>query len=307
MGPDALAALERLDILSRKIFAGKLPGERRSKKRGQSVEFDDYRSYVPGDDLRHVDWNVFARMDRFFIKLFREEEDLALHLVLDASGSMDAGSPSKLIFAARLALSLGYLGLAHNNRVRLACFGFGPGLSELTPIRGRRQIQRLGAFLIDQIQASARLEPGSPTIGFNDALKRVALSRSGRGVMVVLSDFLVPEGYRDGLTWLAAGTGFDTWCLQILSPGELDPALETDADGSGVTGDLKLLDVETGRAAEVTITAKLLAAYRTRVADYCDSLHAFCASRGMTHALISSDRDAGRLILRDLRHAALVG
>src|SRR5580765_6674127 len=106
LGPELLSRLDRLDVLSRKVFAGKLPGERRSRKRGTSVEFDDYRNYVAGDDLRRVDWNVFARLDKFFLKLFREEEDLALHIAIDASASMDAGSPSKLVFAQRLAMAL---------------------------------------------------------------------------------------------------------------------------------------------------------------------------------------------------------
>ncbi|MBC7770933.1 MAG: DUF58 domain-containing protein, partial [Pyrinomonadaceae bacterium] len=131
------ARLDRIDIISRKIFAGKLQGERRSKRRGQSVEFEDYRNYVPGDDLRHVDWNIFARLERFFIKIFQEEEDLSVHIVLDASASMDAGSPSKLVLGMRLAMALGYIALVNNDRLSLSIFT-GRHLHRLGPVRGRR-------------------------------------------------------------------------------------------------------------------------------------------------------------------------
>ena len=141
LDPALLVRLERVDIRSNKMFPGKLQGERRSKRRGQSVEFDDYRNYVPGDDLRFIDWNVYARLDRLFIKLFLEEEDLALHLILDASASMHAGSPSKARFAAQVALALGHIGLVNNNRVTASIFG-APGQSgvlRLPDVRGRRR------------------------------------------------------------------------------------------------------------------------------------------------------------------------
>ena len=109
--------ISRVDLASRKVFAGKLKGERRSKKRGESVEFADHRPYVVGDDLRHIDWNIYARLDRLFMKLFLEEEDLSLHLVLDASGSSDCGDPGKFLFMQRAAMALGYIGLVNYNRV----------------------------------------------------------------------------------------------------------------------------------------------------------------------------------------------
>jgi uncharacterized protein (DUF58 family) len=148
--PGLAAALDQLDVSTRRMFPGKLHGERRSKARGRSVEFEDFRPYVPGDDLRHVDWNVFARLDRFFIKIFQEEQDLALHIVLDCSASMDAGTPSKLLFGQRVAMALGYLGLVNNNRVALWLFGGGAAVKRLPPMRGRTSAQRLAKFLIDE-------------------------------------------------------------------------------------------------------------------------------------------------------------
>jgi uncharacterized protein (DUF58 family) len=302
LGAGLLARLDRLDVMSRKVFAGKLPGERRSKRRGRSVEFDDYRAYVAGDDLRHVDWNVFARMDRFFLKLYREEEDLALHVAVDVSASMDAGEASKMMLAQRLAIALGYIGLVNNNRVVMSCFGSGR-VRMLSAVRGRRNVKRMARFVIDEA-AAARGEAPS----FAESMRGLALSRSGRGVLVVLSDFLYQEDLRVGLNYLAGGSrgeaAFDTYCTQILSPGELDPASERER---GLVGDLRLTDVETGRAAEVTVSAALLKKYRERLEAHLEGLRKACAARQMTHVLLRSDADVETLLVDVLRRRGLVG
>lgn len=299
IGPALMARIDRLDLMSRKMFAGTLPGERRSKKRGQSVEFEDYRQYSPGLDIRHIDWKVYARLDRLFVKLFLEEEDLSLHIALDASASMDAGDPNKLIFAQRIAAALGYVGLVNNNRVGMTIFG-GHRLHRLKEMRGRRNVSRLADFLLE----SADPHPGKPGPGadFTDALRTVALSRQGKGVMLLLTDFLIPGGYEDGLRYLAGSRGFDTYCLQVLSPGEIDPEAERDESlGSGVVGDVRLTDIETGAAAEVTVTAALLKQYRRTLERYCDDLAAWCAAREMKHLLIRSDADVQTLVINQLR------
>jgi uncharacterized protein (DUF58 family) len=118
-----MARIGQLDVVSRKIFTGKIQGERRSKRRGQSVEFADFRPYVHGDDLRFIDWNIFGRLDRLFLKIFLEEEDLSLVIAIDVSASMDWGDPNKMVFAQRLAMALGYIGLVNHNRVTIAAFG----------------------------------------------------------------------------------------------------------------------------------------------------------------------------------------
>ncbi len=233
--PPVLAAkLDRLDIFSRRVFAGKLPGERRSKRRGRSVEFDDFRSYVAGDDLRHIDWNIYARFERLIIKLFREEEDLALHLIVDASPSMGAGEepakgdvsavPDKALFAQRLAMALAYIGLVKNNRVSVGAIGLGEGARRrLAPVRGRTSLRRISAFLLGSL-ASVGKARGS--IDFNGELKAVAARISGRGIVVLISDLLVAGGVDAGLAALSAGEhgALDAYCLQVLSPSELDPS-----------------------------------------------------------------------------------
>src|SRR5437867_13214131 len=113
LSPELLAQLERLELTSRKIFLGRMKGERRSKRKGQSVEFADYRNYVTGDDLRFLDWNLFARLDRLFIRLFMEEEDLHLYILIDNSLSMDFGNPSKLHYAKQVAAALAFVGLVN--------------------------------------------------------------------------------------------------------------------------------------------------------------------------------------------------
>jgi hypothetical protein len=320
MGPSLMAALDRLDVRSRKVFAGKMAGERRSKQRGRGVEFADYREYAPGDDLRFIDWNVFARLDRMFIKMFLEEQDLALHIALDASPSMEAGAPSsltergatKLIFAQRLAMSLAYVGLINRNRVSVSIFGDG-ALRRLPEMRGRHQVQRAAGFLINEVRPTEARAGGGPD--FNESLRAIALTRRGKGVMVVLSDFLVREGYEAGLNALGAGLGresgagdaFDTYCLQILSPGELDPANEGAGAEAGVVGDVRFTDIETGESREVTVSAALLKQYKANLERYLGALATFCAARGMMHTVVRSDTDVEDVLLDTLRRRGLLG
>ncbi|MCA9286053.1 MAG: DUF58 domain-containing protein [Phycisphaerales bacterium] len=285
-----MAKLDQLDVVSRKIFAGKLQGERRSKRRGMSVEFADYRHYVHGDDLRFVDWNIYARLDRLFLKLFLEEEDLSLLLGIDASASMDYGSPNKFVFCQRLAMALGYIGLANHNRVTLFTFG-GEGLQRLSNLRGRRRTQEMGAWLLQR-------QPGGAT-GFDDAMRTIALSRQGKGVMVVLSDFLYKEGYEKGLRYVSGG-GYDTFCLQVLSPEEVDPG------NHGLSGDLRLTDMEDEDVAEVTVTPGLLKKYRENLNAYCGTLRDYCVRRDMTHATVDSGTDMDTLLLEYLRRRGLL-
>ena len=308
VGKELMARLDRLDVLSRKVFAGKMPGERRSKRRGQSVEFDDFRPYVPGDDLRHIDWNILARLDRLVLKLFREDEDLSLSIILDCSASMDAGEPSKLVFAHRLAMALGYIGLVNHNRVAIATFGSPNdqgGLTRLAPMRGRRNVRRISEFLLASLNpppaSGERREPAPPQ-DFNSLMRLLALARQGRGVIVLISDMLLPEGYLPGLNFLSGAAGFDSYLLQVLSPDELDPARQE----SALLGDLRLTDAETGRASEVTVSAQVIAKYREKLNAHIDGIAHACRARDITHMLVSSDARVEELILDKLRRRGLV-
>jgi uncharacterized protein (DUF58 family) len=306
LDPRLIARIGQLDLTSRRIFAGKLKGERRSKKRGESVEFADHRPYVMGDDLRHVDWNIYGRLDRFFLKLFMEEEDLSLHIVLDASESMDCGEPSKFFYMQQTAMALGYIGLVNLNRVGVTVLGGqlntqgegeakkeridedGPVMHTIRDLRGRRRVQDLGRFICS-------LEPGEPT-DFSEAAKRIAMARRGRGVMVVLSDFFMKEGYETGLR-LLVGRGYDLFAIQLLSPQEVEP---------DITGDLRLRDVEDADMAEVTISAPLLKKYKQTLAAYCGGLRDFCARREISNLTVRTDMPIDTLLLDYLRKRGLL-
>ncbi len=316
-----VARLSAVDITSKKILAGKLKGERRSKRRGQSVEFADHRPYVVGDDLRHIDWNIMGRLEKLFLKMFLEEEDLALNIVLDASGSHDAGEPSKFVFMQRLAIALGYIGLTNMHRVTVSAIGgdlriapaAGSGapptgqstsesgggaasderdgpriLSQVRDLRGRRRLSDLGRWL-------CALEPVGEA-PFTEGCKRLALSRRGKGVTIVVSDFLIKEGYETGLR-LLLGRGYDVYALQVLSPQEIEPKLG---------GDLRLRDCEDGDMAEVTISAPLLKRYKATLTACCNRLRDFCAARGIVHLTVPSDTKVDALVLDVLRRKGLV-
>ncbi len=321
---ELIARLEPLDLASRKVFFGKLKGERRSKKRGESVEFADHRPYVVGDDLRHIDWNIFGRLDRLFLKLFLEEEDLSLHLVLDASGSSDCGEPSKFLLMQRAAMALAYVGLANLNRVACTAMGgtvaspgsaapgapdapdpsapdrsrpdapaSGPAaLASIRDLRGKRRVHDLARFICSIV-------PGG-RLDFRAAAERIALARRGKGIMVLLSDFMFKEGYEHGLK-LLVGRGYDVYCVQVLSPQELDPA-----GPNGVVGDLRLRDVEDADLADVTISAPLLKRYKANLAAYCEGLREFCARRDMTLLTVRSDTPVETLVLDYLRARGVV-
>lgn len=290
LSSELIAKLDPLDLSSKRVFFGKLKGERRSKKRGQSVEFADHRPYSTGDDTRHIDWNIYARLDHLFLKLFLEEEDLSLQIVLDCSASADCGEPSKFLFMQKACMALGYVGLVNLNRVGAAAMGEAPGgvVTSVRDMRGRRRVHELAQWVCS-------LEPGGD-FSFREAAERIAKQRRGKGLMLVFSDFFFKEGYEDGLRRLV-GHGYDVYVIQVLSPQEVDPPL---------TGDLRLKDVEDLDTAEVTISAPLLKRYKANLAAYCQGLGAFCARREMTHMTVKSDTPVDVLVLDYLRKRGIV-
>jgi uncharacterized protein (DUF58 family) len=282
-----MARLDSLDVLSRRILQGKLQGERRSKRRGQSVEFADHRAYVVGDDLRFVDWNVYGRLEQLFLKLFLEEQDLTIHLLADTSASMSVGEPAKELFTKRLTAALGYVGLVNNNRVTISLFGDGLRL-QLANMRGRNYLPQMAELLLT-----------TECEGFSDfekACRDVAAGRLGSGITIVLSDFLFKRGYDNALRRLI-GAKYDLYVIQVLSPQEIAPEL---------AGDLRLLDIEDGDAAEITVSTALLKYYKRNLAAYCDELRNFCASRGAVYVRANSADSVESLVLNYLRRVHLL-
>ena len=287
LDPDFMARLDSLDVLSRKILQGKLQGERRSKRRGQSVEFADHRPYVAGDDLRFVDWNIYGRLEQLFLKLFLEEQDLTIHIVIDTSASSSFGEPAKELFIRKLTAALGYVSLVNNNRLTISSFSNGVK-GQLKNMRGRNYIAAMAEFLL-----TVDCEGLSH---FDSACRHLVAGRIGSGIMIVLSDFLFKEGFDTGLRRLI-GRQYDLYVIQVLSPQELAPEL---------TGDLKLVDIEDADTAEITISTALLKYYKRNLTAYCNELKDFCARRGAAYVLADSADSVESLMLNYLRRIRLL-
>jgi len=287
LDPVFMSRLDALDVLSRKILQGKLQGERRSKRRGQSVEFADHRPYVVGDDLRFVDWNIYGRLEQLFLKLFLEEQDLTVHIVADASASMSFGEPPKELFIKKLTAALGYVSLVNNNRVTISFIADGVTV-QLANMRGRNYLDNMAECLLTT--------DCDGLSNFDNACRQLVAGRIGSGVMVVLSDFLFKEGYDSGLRRLI-GRQYDLYAIQVLCPQELSPDL---------SGELKLIDIEDADDAEITVSAALSKYYKKNLTAYCNELKDFCTSRGAVYVLANSADSVESLVLNYLRRIRLL-
>jgi uncharacterized protein (DUF58 family) len=283
-----LRQLERLLLIMRSPVRGGLKGGRRSVKRGQSVEFADYRDYTLGDDLRQLDWNVYARLERLFVKLFIEEEDVTVTLLVDASASMATGNPEKLVFAKRAAAALGYIGLASEDRVAVSALT-GRTARRRTALRGSGRVFRLLADL-------SAIEAASGPTDLVAAARHAAAQLHGRGVLILLSDLLDPNA--DRIIRELAATGSELIILHVLSPDELDPALE---------GDLRLVDVETGDRLDVTVDLATVDAYRDRLAAWKQGFADLAARRQATYVDLTSDVNLADLMFAELRRRRVLG
>ena len=287
LDPEFLHKLEQLELVSRKIFVGRMRGERKSKRRGSSVEFADHRNYAVGDDLRHIDWNVYGRLDKLFLKLFLEEEDLHFYTLLDTSLSMDFGDPTKLHYGKQVAAALAFIGLVNHDRVVLDTFR-----SQLEPgmpsVRGRSQMWRVVQFL-EPLHASG-------ASNLTAAAKAFAVKHAGKGIVVVISDFLDKRGYEDALRYLLART-MDIYVVHVLCQEEVEPEL---------VGDLRLVDAEDEDVAEISVSAPLLKRYKDNLNAFVGGLKNWCTRRGITYIFTTNQDPFDKLILNYLRERGLV-
>jgi uncharacterized protein (DUF58 family) len=285
--PDLMAQLERLELVTRKVFRGRMKGERRSKRKGQSVEFADFRSYVPGDDLRSLDWNLYARLDKLIVKLFLEEEDLHFFTLIDASLSMDFGTPTKLQYAKQLAAALGFVGLIRTDRVRIETLG--QSVQNRGPVlRGRRGVWRMLDYL-EGIQAGE-------SIPLAEGVRNFCVRNAGKGIVVLISDLMDKHGYESALRYLVSQR-MDVYVIHVLSQEEIDP---------DVKGDLKLVDCEDQDIAEITVSAPLLARYKSTLNAFVAGAQEFCSRRGMNYLLANNQTPVKDLIGSYLRRRGLV-
>ncbi|MBL4845785.1 MAG: DUF58 domain-containing protein [Planctomycetes bacterium] len=284
-----LKRLERVSIVARKSLKGIGQGERRGKRAGGSVEFSDYRRYSPGDDTRRVDWYAYARLEQMFLKLFVEEQDLALHLLVDLSGSMETGEPTKRLQALQVAAALGYVALAAGDRVSLWLLREGAAQRAFAPLRGRHAMPRLLTALNDAGPAS-----GATALGA--AVRSFLARRPGRGVVVLLSDLLDPAGIQGPLERLRYA-GFELHVLHVIAPEERSPE---------IGAEVELTDIETQQTLAISLDQRAIRAYKAAFEGFLQETRELCMRHGISYVPASSSDPLDELVLGALRRSSLV-
>jgi uncharacterized protein (DUF58 family) len=274
------------------VRAGALRGERRSLKRGAGLEFADFRDYVPGDDLRRVDWNVYARLDRPYVKLREEEEDLAVHILVDASQSMDwgEGAQHKFNYALQLAAGVGSIWLSTGDRISVVM------LSEVKHLAKSSEVSLRGQQYLIHLLKFLEAQQATGITDLEAATRRFLIKPRRPGLVILISDLLSPNGYQATVKLLQQ-RGHEAAIVHVMSPDEIDPPL---------AGDLKLIDVETGSAQEVSVDGGLRDAYRERVTAWRDEAQTFCRARGVHYLVVQTDRPWDEVVLYDMRKAGMV-
>jgi uncharacterized protein (DUF58 family) len=285
LDPPLLRRLEALALLVRRAVSGRMGGERRSNARGRSVEFADFRNYTPGDDFRLIDWNAYARLDRYMLRLFVAEQELPLSIFVDLSGSMDWGNPNKAATAKRLAGAIAYVALAALDRVRLTVFAAGP-TSGGAPYRGRRAV----AELFSRLQS---FPVGGPT----DYGKLVwPIGKQRPGMTVLISDGLGESSIDTAIAALGRARQ-EGAVLQLLAPQEIEPDW---------TGDARLRDAETGVEREFTSTPLTKASYLEALSLREKGIESSAHRHGLRYTRLSTDQTIDDMVMRTLRRLGLL-
>ena len=281
--PGFLARLEDLRIRTRRQYAGMGKGQHLSPKRGSSLEFNDYRHYSPGDDFRYIDWGLYGRTDKLYIKLFKEEEDLLTYILLDASASMGFPAADRKFEAAQaMALAFAYVALTSGDRVMLRVLGGAGARLQPAFVMGRHRIVEL-ARLLGAIKPSGQLDL-APKL----AQELAAIRRAGK--VFVISDFLMlPNAVTNGLQLFTAAA-MDVTAVQILGGRELE--------GQGLAGDVEVVDSETGEHVRVAMNQRARDQYRDTLLRLARDIRAFCLKRGLHYALYRTDRDFQQFFVR---------
>lgn len=285
-----LRKLNQLTLVASRVRAGAIKGERRSSRRGSSVEFADYRNYTPGDDLRRLDWNIYARLEKPFIKLLEEEEDLAVHVLIDGSRSMDWGESeqNKFDYARKLAAGLGSIALSSGDLLTVGFLQGGRVAAEFGPSRGGHALPRLFSFL-ESLKADDKTN-------LNTSLRDYSVKPRRAGLLILISDLLVEDGYESGLRQLL-GRGHEAALIHTLAPDEVDPPL---------AGDLQLVDVETNFEQDVSIDGGMRSLYKTRVREWIQSTQDECRKHGIKYLDLVTDMAWDQALLLEMRRTGFV-
>jgi uncharacterized protein (DUF58 family) len=277
--PDFLRRLERLRLLSRRRFAGTGAGTRRARGYGTSAEFADHRAYAPGDDVRRIDWNAYARLEQLVLRLFAAERDLTLYLLVDTSRSLAFGEPPKLDVARRIAAALGYIALSNSERVAVVPFSGGVGRT-MPASRGKRRVGSLLRHL-------EGLEPEGQT-DLERSVEQLRARRFRPGLVAVVSDFMVPGGWQRPLERLRA-EGHEPALFHVLDRQELDPS---------AGGDFTLVDSERGTHVEVSLDERAVAAYRRRLRAFLADTEQWARRRGVSYVRVDGEVPLEDALLR---------
>jgi uncharacterized protein (DUF58 family) len=279
--------LEYLALVSRRVFAGRLRAERRTKKSGSGVEFADHRDYQPGDDFRTLDWNVYQRFDRLLVRLYEEEEDLAIYFILDTSSSMKFGNGQKLRYAKKVVAALAYVGLANLDRVSIVTTS-DRVMERMPETRGKARIFKAFRFL--------REVDAEGTTDLGEAMKKFVAQNKRRGLAVLVSDLYDPRGFEKGINVLRYNK-FDPFVVHVVDRDEGKPKLH---------GDVLVYDCETGDEREVTVTAKVLQRYGEAYAAYLADVDRFCATHQVPYVTAAVDVPFDEMILRVFRRGGFL-
>jgi len=279
--------LDYLALVSRKVFSGRNRAERRTKKSGSGIEFADHRDYQPGDDFRTLDWNVYRRFGRLLVRLFEEEEDLAIYFIIDVSGSMAFGDGAKLRYAKKIAAALAYVGLANLDRVSVVSTS-DQMMDRMQETRGKARIFKLFRFLTE-------VQPRGET-DLESALRTFVARHKRRGLAVLVTDLYDPKGFEAGINVLRYNK-FDPFVLHVTDEREAKPEL---------AGDVLLYDCESGDEREATVTAKVLEKFATVYREYLDEVERFCTSHQVPYFRADVGIPFDELVLRVFRRGGFL-
>jgi uncharacterized protein (DUF58 family) len=285
LDPGFLSRVERLTLRARRVLDSRRQGEKRSRRTGSGLLFDSHRGYVEGDDLRYLDWDLLARLDRPFMKQFQRESDLTIHLLIDRSRSMAFGRPDKFNASLRLAAVLAYIGLTSLDRVGVVMVG-GDGMRSHGPVRGK------GAFfsLLHFLESARPDNAGSPAAGL-----RMHAAAGNPGLAVMFSDFLDPELPAGLLPHIARKN--ELAMVQVLANEELLPPYD---------GDIRLVDSENGQPVEVSLGEREKQAYLSRLEENRLTLHRFAMKHGAAALRLPSDMPLEEAVWDHLLQATFV-
>jgi uncharacterized protein (DUF58 family) len=284
---DFLSKLEYLSLVSRRVFRGRLLAQRRTKQLGGGIEFADHREYSPGDDLRYLDWNVYARYGDVLLKRFQEEEDLHVYILLDVSKSMSSESTEKFDYARRLAAALAYIALADMDRVSILAYA--DDVKDALPLtRGKDRILSVLRFL-------EALQPAGQATRLRHVANSLVERAQRPGLAVIISDLYDQQGFREGVDLLRYRR-FEPHLVQLHTVAEARP---------GFLGDIELHDVETGESRKITINERKLKQYQRVFAEFLQSIEKYCRTYSLSCTRTTTDLPFDELVLRMMRAAGV--